>query len=93
MQEIYIGEYSLKQNCYHIDTLEAIINANVSQIKRKLDTGYLPICYGNSFAEVSDKLTEFKKTMPTVDFVKQYKEGYSSESNRCNKGYNRFKVR
>ena len=59
--DLYIGEYSVKEQCGHICTLGDAIKNNKSTILNKKTTDYLIVAVGISFNEVAIVLDEFRK--------------------------------
>lgn len=57
MNEIYVGEYSAKQNCFNITTLKEATKTNLDALKNGKHLDYVPICYGTQ-DEVLDMLRD-----------------------------------
>ena len=60
---IYIGEYSPEQKAYNIDTLEDIIEINLTNMANDNFNGYIPVCYGYSVEEVRKQLDNIEKEL------------------------------
>ena len=60
-QKIYVGEYSFNQKMYNIETLDRITTLNLELISQGVNCDYIPICYGSSIQEVSEKLDIIKE--------------------------------
>ena len=61
VDDLYIGEYSVKEQCGHICTLGDAIKNNKNTILNNKDTDYLIIAVGINFNEVAIVLDEFRK--------------------------------
>lgn len=59
--DLYIGEYSVKEQCGHICTLGDAIRNNKSTILNNKTTDYLIVAVGINFNEVAIILDEFRK--------------------------------
>lgn len=59
MSEIYVGEYSAKQNCFNIATLEEATKTNLDALKDGRHLDYIPICYGSK-DEVLNRLKDLE---------------------------------
>lgn len=62
-QDIYIGEYSSQQKIYNITTLKEAVKINRENASLGIFNGYIPVCYGNSFEEVREKLSKIEKEL------------------------------
>ena len=60
---IYVGEYSPDQKAYNIDTLENIIEINLTNMANNNFNGYIPVCYGYSTEEVRTQLDNIEKKL------------------------------
>ena len=60
LNEIFVGEYSIKQNAFHIEKLTEMCSINKRLILEKTFIDYLPIVAG-TYTEVRNKLDEFKE--------------------------------
>lgn len=61
MDNLYIGEYCIEQNTFHIEKLVDAIEINKRLIKNnQKGINFLPIVCGNNYKEVSEKLEEIK---------------------------------
>lgn len=60
---IYIGEYSPDQKAYNIDTLENIIEINLTNMANNNFNGYIPVCYSYSIEEVRKQLDNIEKEL------------------------------
>ena len=58
---IYVGEYSSEQKAYNIDTLENIIEINLTNMTNNIFNDYIPICYGYSIEDVRKQLDIIEK--------------------------------
>lgn len=59
--KIYVGEYSPEQGCYNVCTIEEMFEINLHIMKNQEFSGYIPLCFGESFEEVNKKLNEIEK--------------------------------
>ena len=59
--KIYVGEYSPEQGCYNVCTIEEMLEINLHIMKNQEFSGYIPLCFGESFEEVNKKLNEIEK--------------------------------
>lgn len=61
LENIYVGEYSIEQETFHIEKLVDAIEINKRLIKNnQKNINFLPIVCGNDYKEVSEKLEEIK---------------------------------
>lgn len=61
VEKVYVGEYSKEQDAYYIETLIEAISENKKMFYQDNLNGYMPICYGSSYEEVSEKLDRMRK--------------------------------
>lgn len=61
VEKIYVGEYSKEQDSYYVETLIEAISENKEMFYKGTLNGYMPICYGSSYEEVSEKLEIMRK--------------------------------
>jgi len=62
-KEIYIGEYSCSQGCYHIITVQEAIKTNAEMAAKGVYNDYIPIFYGNSYEDVKGALEIIQNIM------------------------------
>jgi hypothetical protein len=62
LTEVYTVEYSVLQNCYHIDTLDKTLRNNLSAVDRELNNGYLIIGIFKNYEAASDFVSWHKQT-------------------------------
>jgi hypothetical protein len=74
--KIYTLEYSIIQDCYHIDTLEQVIVNNLSLINRECSNGYMLIGVFSNYQAASD----FKQFHERIN-PNRLKEDYGTEAN------------
>lgn len=60
-KEIYVGEYSPEQGCYNICSVSEMLENNNNHMEKKEYSGYIPLCFGNSMKEVSEKIDILKE--------------------------------
>lgn len=46
-------EYSARQDCFNIDTLESVLKTNIRQMKQKIDCDYRIIAIVNNYQEAN----------------------------------------
>lgn len=68
MQTVWVCEYSLKQDCFHVEVLSRICKINKRAIIEKKNSGYVPIGYFETPEQAHQCAREFKKEylMPMI---------------------------
>lgn len=58
MTEIYVVEWSFKQKCFHIETLNEMIFSNYSAFRENRNTEYIPILIVKSHNDARKAIEE-----------------------------------
>jgi hypothetical protein len=61
-KEIWVAEYSLKQNAFHMHTVDKMIEANLYAISHKTGIDYIPFAIGPE-KEVRAKCIQMEKKL------------------------------
>ena len=60
MNNIFVGEFSVKQNAFNIATLEELTRTNLDALIDGRSLDYIPITFGSSIEEVQEKLDSLR---------------------------------
>jgi len=60
---MYVVEYSPTQGCFHIDTLDRILELNRSAVQQGKNPGYLPLALCNSNEEAKAFAAQWERLL------------------------------
>lgn len=63
MKRNWVVEYSVKQNCFHVTTLEDALKINWETAIKKIDNDYRILSITSSFEDANNLADELRKKM------------------------------
>ncbi len=66
MEERYFVEYSVSQQCFHIDTINRTFETNINSIINDISNDYKVITIVDSYKEAQEYIRNFKKNLGQI---------------------------
>lgn len=71
ISQMYVVEYSLCQQHFHIHQVEDMLEVNLRSIVNRVSPGYIPIAIVNTHTEANDYIDHFLDALPVGHAIRK----------------------